>query len=328
MPRSVRKLVWEDAYSVIEPQINASAVHVWHFDESFPVDVRHFILRREADIRMNRHDYFELLYLHSGEVTYEVAGESHPMKPGDLFVMSGRPHRMSHYGSAQVRAVTLYFLPDFIRAHDPTGDDVQYLMPFLVQDVSFPHVVRGKTGVPDQVRDLMGRIYAELPCRTNRSRLMVRTYLKMILALLVNHYSQFRDSEHVLTQRQRDLDRVRPVFDLIEARYSDEISVSDAAKAVYMSKSHFMRFFKQVTGQPFISHLNQFRIAKAQHLLASTDRSIADIGNEVGFCNQSYFGLVFRKVTHLSPREYQTRISEEARKIGGGGGHRIRARAA
>jgi AraC-like DNA-binding protein len=81
-----------------------------------------------------------------------------------------------------------------------------------------------------------------------------------------------------------------------------------------MSKSHFMRFFKQVTGQPFISHLNQFRIAKAQRLLTATDRSIADIGHEVGFCNQSYFGLVFRKVTSLCPREYQTRMSQEAKK--------------
>lgn len=314
MLRSAPKVVWEDAYSIIEAQINASAVHVWDFDESFPIDIRHFILRREADIRMNRHRYFELLYLQSGEITYDVAGESHPMRPGDLFVMGGRPHRMGRYEHTQARAITLYFLPEFIRAHDPTGDDVQYLMPFLLQDAGFPHVVASNTGIPAQVRDLMRRIHGELPCHTTRSRLVVRTYLKMILALLVNHYAEFRDSEHVLTRHQRDFDRVRPVFDLIEARYSEEISVSDAAAAVHMSKSHFMRFFKQVTGQPFIAHLNQFRIAKAQYLLASTDRTIADIGHSVGFCNQSYFGLVFRKVTHLSPREYQLRVTEEAKK--------------
>lgn len=312
MLRSVRKIHWEDAYSVIEPQVNASAVHVWRFDESFPVDVRHFIMRREADIRMNRHGYFELLYLQSGEVVYEVAGERHPMKTGDLFVMSGRPHRMVQYGRSQIRCVTLYFLPDFIRSNDPTGDDVQYLMPFLVQDSHFPHVVKSRTGVPAQVLDLMERIHAEIPCGSNRSRLMVRTYLKMILALLVNHYGQFCDSEPVLTQRQRDLDRLRAVFDLIERKYAEEISVQDAAAVVNMSKSHFMRFFKQVTGQPFIAHLNQFRIAKARHLLSATDRSIAEIGNDVGFCNQSYFGLVFRKITHLCPREYQTRIKQES----------------
>ena len=61
------------------------------------------------------------------------------------------------------RPFEIHFLPDFIRAHDPTGDDVQYLMPFLVQDTKFPHVVPAKSGVPAQVRDLMGRIHAELP---------------------------------------------------------------------------------------------------------------------------------------------------------------------
>jgi YesN/AraC family two-component response regulator len=73
-----------------------------------------------------------------------------------------------------------------------------------------------------------------------------------------------------------------------------------------------MRFFKQVTGQPFVSHLNQFRVAKAQRLLATTDRTIADIGQEVGFCNQSYFGLVFRGMTGLSPREYKAKLASES----------------
>jgi AraC-like DNA-binding protein len=82
-----------------------------------------------------------------------------------------------------------------------------------------------------------------------------------------------------------------------------------------------------VTGQPFIAHLNQFRIAKAQFLLAATDRSIADIGHEVGFCNQSYFGLVFRRVTHLSPREYQMRPNKEMKGLAWTGAKPVRAKA-
>jgi AraC family transcriptional activator of pobA len=312
VPRPIQNVHWEDAYAVVEPRINASGVHVWDFNEHFPIDVRYFILRPEADIRMNRHAYFELLYLHSGELEYRVGDDRYPMSPGDLFVMGSLPHRVARYGRAQVRCVTLYFLADFIRTHDATGDDVQYLMPFTVQDSGFPHVVRGGTGIPAQVLDLMGRIARELPVRSTLGRLTVRTYLKMILVLLVNHYAQFQDSQPVLSQKQRDLDRLRPVFDFIEANFAEEISVSDAASTVHMSKSHFMRFFKQVTGQPFIAHLNQFRVAKAQQLLADTDRSIADIGQEVGFCNQSYFGLVFRKLTHASPREYKHRLRCES----------------
>ena len=315
--RPIHNTQWKDAYEVIEPGINASAVHVREFDRGFPIDVRYFLMRSEADICMNRHEYFELLYLHTGELEYRVGDERYPIKTGDLFVMGCRPNRVTLYSRAQVRCVTLYFLSDLIRAHDPTGDEVQYLMPFLIQDSGFPHVVPAETGIPAQVFDLMHRVYSELPSSSKRSRLTVRTYLKMMLVLLVNHYSRFRDSQPLLARMQRDVDRLRPVFGLIESRYSEEIRVRDGASSVNMSKSHFMRLFKQVTGQPFAGHLNRFRVAKAQQLLATTDRSIAEIGQDVGFCNQSYFGLVFRKLTQSSPREYQTRLMCKAAEAAG-----------
>jgi transcriptional regulator GlxA family with amidase domain len=136
----------------------------------------------------------------------------------------------------------------------------------------------------------------------------------MMLVLLVNHYTEFGDSEPILTRRQRELERLRAVFEFIEAHYMNEISVDEAARSVNMSKSHFMRIFRQVAGQPFVTHLNQFRIAKAQQLLATTDRTIADIGQEVGFCNQSYFGLIFRRLTGSSPKEYKLKLTTEVER--------------
>ena len=299
---------WEDAYSIIEPQINAQMVHLWPFFAEFPIDVRFLKFGHKRDIRQNRHDYFEVLYLRSGEVTYEVQGRRLPMKPGDLFVIgSTQLHRMCSYDRAPVKAAVLYFLPDLIRGAEKTGDDIEYLMPFLVQDNGFPHVIPARTGIPSQIFDLMLRASAELPARTHRGRLSVKTYLKMILVLLVNHYAAFRGSEDVYVKKQRDFERLAPLFEFIDNNYSDPIPVEQAALVVRMSKSSFMRFFKQVTGQPFVSYLNHFRIAKAEVLITTTDKTIAEVSQEVGFCDQSYFGLVFRSVMGVSPRDYKSR---------------------
>jgi len=314
--RPVRKFHWEDAYSIIEPQINAAGLHEWPFDAAFPIDVRFLTMRREAEIRMNFHDYMEVLYLHSGEVTCQIGERQFPLKEGGLLVMGGAlPHRMILGARSQVKAVALYFLPEFIRAHDPTGDDVEYLMPFLVQGSEFPHIVPAKSGIPAQVFDLMARAQAELPAQTQRGRLSVRTYIKMILVLLVNYYSRFRGLGPAFHHKQRNLERLLPLFEYIERFYPDAITVDDAAATVNMSKSHFMRFFKQATGQPLVAHLNQFRVVKAQRLLTTTDKSVAEIGQEVGFCNQSYFGLVFRRLTHLTPREYRNRFAADQQQM-------------
>jgi AraC-like DNA-binding protein/quercetin dioxygenase-like cupin family protein len=304
------KVVWEDAYSIIEPQITAEGVHVWPFDPTFPVDVRYLVFKRRHEIRLNRHDYFELLYFHSGEAIYRVQSRTLKVREGDLFVMGSTSlHRMIDYPRGRVRAGVLYFLPELIRSGDGAEEEVEYLMPFLVQDSSFPHVIPAHTRIPLQVFDLMKRTNAELPAASNWARLSIKTYLKMILVLLVNHYASFRGTEETFHHKNRDLERLRPLFTFIDQHYAEPLSVEHAASLICMSKSHFMRFFKQVTGQSFVSHLNRFRVAKAQSLLTSADKSIAEISQEVGFYDQSYFGMVFHKLVGVTPREFKQQVT-------------------
>jgi len=87
-----------------------------------------------------------------------------------------------------------------------------------------------------------------------------------------------------------------------------ESKYEDAARVCATSNSHFMYFFRQVTGQPFLAYLNQFRIAKARSLLTATDRPISEISQEVGFWAQSHFGVVFRKLVGMTPLGYRCRF--------------------
>ena len=148
------------------------------------------------------------------------------------------------------------------------------------------------------------------PCRrkTSLARLSIRTYLKMILILLVNHYSPYLGTRQVGDRKQQANRRIAPLFEFLELHYHEALTVEDAAAVLEISKPHFMRLFKQVTGQSFISYLNHFRIAKAQALLATTQEPIAQLCQEVGFCDQSYFGSVFRKTVRMTPLEYRRRF--------------------
>jgi AraC-like DNA-binding protein/quercetin dioxygenase-like cupin family protein len=303
------KYPWEDAFTVIGPQITADSVHVWPFQPDFPIDVRFLRFAPKQDIRMNRHDYLEIMYVFSGAVTYQVHERLYDVGAGDLFLVgSTLLHGITRYGTPGMKAAVLYFRPDvFGAAEAGSREELEYLMPFRVQDNLFPHVVPAGSGVPTQVFDLMARTHAELPARTNRARLSVRTYLRMMLVLLVNHFAAWRGSEEVFEKQQRGLEKLGPLFDHIDRHYPEVIAVEDAAGIVNMSKSTFMRFFREVTGQSFVGYLNRFRIAKAELLLAETDLSILEVSQRVGFCDQSYFGLIFRNVLQITPREYKQR---------------------
>jgi len=196
------------------------------------------------------------------------------------------------------------FLPQLICPAGTAGEEADYLRPFLVQDTGFPHVVPAATGLPRQIRPLMARIHDRLPAHSASARLCAKTYLKMILAELTEHYASYGGSVSTFEARHRDLDRLRPVFDFIAIHYSDSIDLADVASLVSMSSRTFTRFFKKVTGETFVDYLNGFRIEKARRLLATGNKSMAEISQEVGFCNQSYFGAVFRKLAQMSARQY------------------------
>jgi AraC-like DNA-binding protein len=303
---------WEMDYPVLEPQINAQGVHVWPFDPSLPVEVRFFECGDHHSVRMNRHDYFELVYVYSGEAMFLIQDRTYSMRSGDL-VMIGSTlfHRqLARADGARDRVVILIFQPELIRTATANGDDVGYLMPFYSQYSDFPHVVPADTGIPGRIFELIKEIHAELPATSGRSRLAVKTYLKMILILLVNHYADYLGTQKSFNQKQQAIFRLRSLFEWIDRHYGDAITVGDAAKISAMSTSYFMRFFKQVTGQPFLSYLNNFRVAKAQVLLATTNRSISEISQEIGFCDQSYFGMVFRKLVHTTPMAYRRRFGK------------------
>ena len=299
---------WDQhTFSFVEPHINPQGDHVWSFNASCPIDVLFLTEDARHPARMHRHEYFEVLHLCSGSAVCHVEDRILPFEEGDLAVIGSTPyHSIECQASTPSRLAALFFDPELIRC-DGGSDSVEYLTPFLFRDSEFPHVVPAKTGVPNQVLELMLRIRSELPASSPRASLAARTYLKMLLMLLVNQYSSYLRTIETFQQQQRAVERLRPVFRYLGENCGSRVRVGDAARMCGMSESHFMTFFKRVTGLSFMKYLSQHRIQRAQALLVKTDRSLADIGVDVGFCDQSYFGAIFRTHVGITPAAYRRR---------------------
>lgn len=310
LPRRIQlpRTSCRDHFSLVEPQINAEGVHIWPFDVSCPVDVLFLAVDDRHRVRMNRHAYFEVLYLCSGSANCHIQDRLLPFNEGDLAIIgSTLYHRIECQSSAPLSIAALFFEPDLIRC-DGASDSAAYLTPFLLQDEDFPHIVPAETGIPRQVLDLMLRIRSEIPASSPRSRLALKTYLKMLLMLLVNQYAPYAGTVETFQRQQHDLERLRPLFRYLGDNCANSIQVREAARVCGMSESHFMSFFKRVTGLSFVTYCNHFRIERAQALLAKTEESMASISQQVGFCDQSYFGTVFRRIVGMTPATWRRRI--------------------
>jgi AraC family transcriptional regulator len=103
----------------------------------------------------------------------------------------------------------------------------------------------------------------------------------------------------------RDERRIIDALQLIEARYSEPLSVLCLAGAVRMSPYHFLRVFRAVVGVTPHQYLVRTRLRRAAVALATTDEPIADIAFAHGFGDLSTFVTTFGRVFGSPPRAYR-----------------------
>ena len=72
----------------------------------------------------------------------------------------------------------------------------------------------------------------------------------------------------------------------------------------HMSKYHFLRVFKAVTGTTPLEYRSRIRIDHAKELLKNSNFSVSEIGEALGYSSLAYFSVAFKKATGLSPTEY------------------------
>ena len=86
---------------------------------------------------------------------------------------------------------------------------------------------------------------------------------------------------------------------------SADTSLSELAALCGLSRSYFVRAFKQSTGMPPYRWLLMQRVRRAKALLRGTNMPIADIAVTCGFGDQSHLTRVFSKTFRISPAAWR-----------------------
>ncbi|MED0678093.1 response regulator transcription factor [Aneurinibacillus thermoaerophilus] len=106
-------------------------------------------------------------------------------------------------------------------------------------------------------------------------------------------------------QAVNEIHPVDKIKEHISKRISEELRLESLAEVVHLHPQYVSRLFKRKVGITLTEYIIRLRLEKSKYLLASTDLSVAQIGEQCGFPDSNYFSRIFRKREGIAPTEYR-----------------------
>lgn len=258
---------------------------------------------------MHKHTFIELVYVISGSATHMVADRKSIATKGDVFIINyDTPHAFiaNKDDSEPFVAYDLMFMPGFLDANLIKNVNMESIHSGFLFYSLFPSQQIGPDihiSGPSYNRfgALFKKCYEEFINQENGYIDMIRAYL---IELIIFMFRKMEDSDHSASLSHEE-QIVNTTLEYLHKNYQKHISLNELAAQVFLSKDYFSRLFREITGMPINSLLQEIRISEACSLLTSTDRKINDIAVECGFPDINYFHTVFKKLTGLTPRQYR-----------------------
>ncbi|HYH05157.1 MAG TPA: response regulator [Bacillota bacterium] len=102
-------------------------------------------------------------------------------------------------------------------------------------------------------------------------------------------------------------DYIARAIQYIQNHYMEDLAIKEVADFLHLSEGYLSKLFKNETGYTFVDYLTNYRMKKACKLLTVPTVKIYEIAEQVGYKDQRYFSLLFKKITGMTPKEFKER---------------------
>lgn len=99
---------------------------------------------------------------------------------------------------------------------------------------------------------------------------------------------------------------VNYALSIIAKNYHQSISINEIAEKLGCERRKLAKLFEKQLGMTPIQYLTEYRLKQAKKFLRSTQLSIGEIAELVGYSDIYYFSRVFKKQYSITPTEYRS----------------------
>ena len=239
---------------------------------------------------LHTHPFTELFYVVDGKGEFNIQGQRFPVKPNDFVIIN-----------PQVEHTELSS-PD---------EPLEYIV-LGINGLSFSNLTPVSEGghpfsffnLRDEQKDILRYLNAMVQEATSQSmsyELVCHNLLEILLIKILRH--QHFDLE--VGKQSKATKDISFIKHYLETYYHESIQLEDLASMTHLSRFYISHSFKKEIGMSPMEYLIDIRIKESKILLRTTNYSISQVADIVGFTTPTYFSKQFRKSTGISPTGYR-----------------------
>ena len=207
---------------------------------------------------IHKHYYAEIHTVTDGSISYSIDKKTYTLEDGEILVIP--PNALHSCSAIDSRAKHCSFMID----------------------CPVRKVIKSQLS-PQTVKDFFDEI-GVVERKQNYAR--ISSYLSLI-------YNTLFESEAFCAEKIVDYSFI--IEEFLKINYAKDIKLSDLAAELNLSEKHTERLIKKFTGNTFKQELSSIRIKTAQMLIASTDMTMTEISEYVGYNSYSGFYKAYKK---------------------------------
>lgn len=260
---------------------------------------------------MHWHEEFEFIYIIEGHLVVTVEAQKFLCEEGDIVVIPpGHLHDMEQYNDEKCHYSNIMFRFSLLEPDENSDIYKKYFEPFLKYEIADFYLKNGSE-LNSFLKPSCIELFETRHEKYSTDELRVKSHL---FGMMFRVLSLLKYDVDGTETRAGWIEKVKPILTYVTKNLQEEITVEQAAEMCNLSKSHFMKIFKNVTGYSFLDYVKKCRLEYAYYLLTETEENISVIGEKTGFPNFSYFIRSFKDAYGMSPLQYRKWYNENKKK--------------
>lgn len=270
----------------------------------FPMDC--FLNSGDMTLLPHWHKEIEIIYVKNGTLNVGINDTIFTMQEGEVRIINGGEVHYYLSSPDSERIVLMFDILFFKDMRLINNEELSMLDIFNgieKSSLSWPEKIKQK------IKELIQEIYLEMVNKDRGYLFAIKAKMyEMIVTLYRNVYQDISPNElksELVSNPKSFVESLSKIFAYIEEYYQQKITLDDIARHMGFNAQYFSRYFKRLTGQTFVTFLNDYRLNKAKWLLLNEDLPIIEVAEQAGFSSVKTFHHLFKTKFGTSPLKYK-----------------------